>query len=707
MRRGAPRSLALGAVLAVWGGARAEQMRLATMTPVELQRGEADGIAVTSRGRLFLAPRVSLHGRPIEGGDPAQTFAATADPAGNIFLATGPDGAIVRVSPTGDARVHFRAKEPLVTALLALPGGSLLAATAPGGRIYSVRPDGTGSLWCETEERYVWSMAPAANGGVYAATGEKGRLLRIDRNGNPTVLFDSDDSHLVSLAIARDGGLWAGGSGSGQIYRIDLEGHAVVVYADDLPEVKAIAVEPGGSIVAAFDAPPVTEKRPPAVRIRVAGGGPTGDGVGELDSREAPALQGVIEGLASDAEEAPVRIRGRVARIRSDGLARELWRSASEAPFALVLDAEGHVVFATGEPARLWRIESDSESALLTTLKEAQASALTADAKGLVAATSNPSATYRIELTPAEAGTYLAPPSDAGSVARWGRLAWRSEGSGGRVELFTRTGSSRDPDATWSAWSPALLDGAGSAVPNPEGRFLQFRARIAGVPREGPRLSGFAATYATRNRPPSIRDVRFDPSSLALAGKATVRWSASDPDGDNVAVELQIRKPGTSAWTVAARGDPAAAKPSDPSAGNDGSAREGKVTWDTATWDEGLYEVRAVASDQASNALGEGLEAIGETVTLRLDRTPPAITASRAEGGALAVAVEDALSPVVRIEVVEAGRVSFSPRCADGVCDGPRESVSLSSSEAGTEGGRTLRATDAAGNSSEAAVPDR
>ena len=42
-----------------------EQTRIATSAPSELERGEARGIAVSSRGRLFLAPRITPIGKAL------------------------------------------------------------------------------------------------------------------------------------------------------------------------------------------------------------------------------------------------------------------------------------------------------------------------------------------------------------------------------------------------------------------------------------------------------------------------------------------------------------------------------------------------------------------------------------------------------------------------------------------------------------------
>jgi hypothetical protein len=697
--RGAAISLLAG--LAALGPSSAEQSRVASVAAAGLREGEASGVAVTSRGRLELAPTLARVSRPLASGDPALVFAVASDGGGRILLATGPDGQVVRVTSTGDSSVVFRATEPLVTALLPLPGGDLLAATAPGGKIYRITPDGKGRVWCETEERYVWALARLRDETVLAATGERGRLLAVDRTGKSRVLFDANETHLVSLAVGADGSTWAGGSGRGLVYRIDAAGHGVVVYDDELPEAKAIAPGPGGEIIVAFDAAPAPDKRPPALRIRVGG---AGEGVGDLEGQSGTAIQGVIEGLGATTLDEGERLRGKLVRIAADGTDVELWRSQDEAPFAAALDGDGHPIFATGEPARLWRVESPHEVSLLATLKEAQATAIAREAKGLVVATSNPAGVYRLDAEPGDAGTYTAPPLDAGGIARWGSLTWRAEG-GGRVEIATRTGNSADPDGTWSPWKGSLANPVGSAVPSPEGRFLQWRARLVGG-QGTPRIAGVGASYVTRNRPPNIRDLRVDPASGAVSAKATLRWSVADADGDPVAVDVEVRKTGETAWTSASRAEPTAPKSGESSSGSDGFYKDGRTTWDTVTWDEGTYEVRALTLDAGANPPGEGLSAVTDLpIALRVDRTPPDLRPKRVSGGGLDVEVTDAVSGVARLEIIEAGRVVASPRPTDGVADGSKETFRVPADTPGQAAPRTLRATDGAGNTAEAEVP--
>jgi hypothetical protein len=508
---------------------------------------------------------------------------------------------------------------------------------------------------------------------------------------------------LVSLAVGPDGSVWAGGAGRGLVYKIDAAGHGAVVYDDELPEAKAIAVGPSGDIVVAFDAAPAPDKRPPALRIRM-GATAGGEGVSDLEGSTGTAIQGVIEGLGTSASEEGERLRGKLVRVAADGTDEELWRSLDEAPFAAALDRDGRAIFATGEPARVWRVESPRDVSLLATLKEAQATAITRDARDLLVATSNPAGLYRLSPQPAESGLYTSPPLDAGGLARWGTLAWRAEG-GGRVEIATRTGNSADPDGTWSPWKGSLTNAQGSAVPSPEGRFLQWRARLVAGTGEPPRIAAVGASYATRNRAPTIKDLRIDPSSGAVSAKATLRWSAADADGDPLTVDVEVRKAGESAWTSAVRTDPPAPKSGDSSGSSDGFYKDGRATWDTVTWDEGVYEVRAVALDDAANPPGEGESATADLpVSVRVDRTPPEIRPKRAAGG-VEIEVSDAVSGVARLEVLQDGKVISAPRPVDGVADSPRETFRIPDAPGGKSAARTCRATDGAGNTAEAEVP--
>ncbi len=705
MRRA--RAVLLAACLLAALPSVAVQTRVWTGSADDLERGETEGVAVSSKGRLFLAPRLEAFGPKTMDDPPAHVWAAVADRAGNLYLGTGPDGRILKLSPSGGQTVLFTVEEPMVTALAVTADGVLLAGTAPEGRIYRIQPDGKGKPWCETGERYVWSLAIGRKEEVYAGTGEQGVVFRVDSTGKATPLFDSDEAHIMTIQVLEDGAILAGGAGRGLLYRIEPDGKALVLHDDDLPEVRAIVPERDGSILAALVASPEPEPRPPAVRIQVAGAEAQAGGAelrSDIEGRAGQPIQGVIEGLPSYREEGGRRLRGKVVRIGRDGTVTELWRSSSEAPYCLGLDGAGRAYFGAGEPARLYRVDPQGEIALLDTLREAQVTGL-ANARGaLVAVTSNPAGAYRLDDDPPGTGTYVSEPYDAGVVARWGSIRWRVEGKAGRVELQTRTGNSADPDGSWSAWSAPLTDPDASPISSPEGRFLQWRARVAGSGPEPTRVAAVTVTFAPRNRPPSARDFRMEGDAASVSGNASFRWSASDPDADPLLAEVQYRRLGTSDWIAGARLE-LAPKPSETAGNDDPPWREGKAAWDTKIVDEGVYEVRVWLTDQPANPPGEGKEATAELpLPLVVDRAPPRIEARRGKAG-VEVTVTDALSAISRLEVVSEGRPLFAARPLDGVCDGRREEFVLSAADAGEPGSKTLRAVDAAGNSAETPIP--
>ena len=344
-----------------------------------------------------------------------------------------------------------------------------------------------------------------------------------------------------------------------------------------------------------------------------------------------------------------------------------------------------------GEPARIYGIDAEGRVALLETLDEAQVTALIRNGRALVAATSNPPATYRIDRDAADSGVFTSLPIDAGAAARWGAIRWQAVGDDGRVEFYTRTGNSAAPDRTWSAWSPALVDPEAGKVVNPDGRYLQWRARFVGggARISGPRLSSISVSYEPYNRAPRARELAIEGGAGAVAGEAVFTWSAADPDGDPVELELSFRSSDAAEWIDGPRaltGDGA------------GEAwREGRLSWDTTVLDEGPYELRARVSDQGANDPAEGREVtLAPTLRLVIDRTPPTLEVRPADGGGYEVVVTDAHSSVRRLELLRNDRVLSSPRAEDGLCDSGEERFRVVLPAGG--GSFAVRGVDAAGN---------
>jgi len=686
----------------------AAQTRTWTVTAADLPPCKAEGMAWTGRGQLFLAPQMIALGGSQTPQGPAQVWAMARDEADHTYLGTGPEGQILRIFRSAEPELFFVVPQPMVTALAVGADGELYAGTAPGGVIYRIEPDGTGEPWAATEELYVWALAFGADGMLYAGTGERGRILRIGPDGETRELFDTREPHVVSLEAQADGVLLAGGAGRGLVYRIDGEGHALVLHDDDLSEVVALAQDARGDLFAALVASAESPSRRPALRLRLPDGvqvGTTDEALGTLEESSGPTLRGTIEGLPTKTPGEPERVRGRVVRIEPGGAVHELWSSTHESPFCLARDSRGRILFGTGEPARLYRIEPDGDVALLATLREAQLTSLLNAGDSVVLSTSNPAAAYRLQELPGESGSYESRPFDAGGLARWGTIRWHVEGGSdgsSRTEFYTRTGNSREPDATWSAWSPALTDPGDSAIVNPDGRFLQWQVRQLFDPRSEIRVESVSVSYEPYNRAPRIEEFRVEPrDETEPVSKRVFRWKASDPDADPLVVTLDYRPLGADAWATAA------ATTTEESGGKAASAgaRSGRLVWNTADLTEGEYEVRGVAADTTANPPGEGLESITRPVLrLVVDRTPPQIVPLASVDGVTRVRVTDALSAIRVVELREGDHARFIARAEDGVCDSRSETFRIELGDSGSVGW-SLRGIDAAGNLQDLPLP--
>src|SRR5207253_3652790 len=78
----------------------------------ELLKGEARGVSVTDTGILTLAPNLSK----LFSTDQAYVWSTAIDAAGNVYLGTGHDGKLFRVSSDGKGSLLYKAPELDVTA---------------------------------------------------------------------------------------------------------------------------------------------------------------------------------------------------------------------------------------------------------------------------------------------------------------------------------------------------------------------------------------------------------------------------------------------------------------------------------------------------------------------------------------------------------------------------------------------------------------
>lgn len=700
--------------------------------------GKFSGVSLDRAGTLSIAPAVSS----LFSSGQAVVWSLAAGPNGVLYAGTGHGGIVYQISPAGQAKVLWKADQPEVFALAVNPSGVLYAATSPDGKVFRIE-GGKAAEFFDPHAKYIWSLCFAPDGTLYVGTGGQGEIFRVDPLGHGEKYYSTGQSHVTALATDSQGRLLAGSEPNGILYRILAKDKAFVLFDSPLPEIRALAQGPDGSIYAAAMGGSVSNRlgvqTPTALGATTAGSTPsvsvtvTDSAAAEGDGQAAPelkpkpgapaaattAVRPVLNALSPIVELSGVD-KSAVYRILPDNTVETLWTSKDENVYDMDLSGPD-ILLATDLQGRLYRLGADRKNALIAETGEGEIVKLLPSPAGLVAATADMGKIFRIGSAPAASGSYEAPVHDTGTVARWGRLTWRSSDGVGTIRFETRSGNSARPDATWSDWAGAP-DGA---LSSPNARFIQWRVFLA----RGASLDGVTLAYLPQNTPPVVRSIVVSsagPGSSAAAksqsssssanasysitvtdtgdapslssgtpsqtvgrsggGQIQITWQADDPDSDKLAYSVYFRGEEEHAWKLLKA-----------------NLSENAYTVDGDSLADGRYFFRVVASDRPSNPPGQAREADLVSSPVLVDNTPPMvrITSSRRDGGNASIDVEaaDASSPLRRCEYsVDAGPWTMV-EATDGITDSAREQFQIRASN--LEMGEHLvvvRVYDIAGN---------
>jgi hypothetical protein len=742
-RRWAPLVLACAALMAattLLQGASTGFWVVATQA--DFLKGDADAVSIDTDGRVTIAPALQMLG---EVGTPA-VWRAAAGAKGVVYAATGHDGKLWAFGGGAAPKVIFDAAELDLQAIAVTAQGAILVGSAPDGKVYRVSPEGASSTFFDPEDKYIWAIAVARDGAVYVGTGSKGKVYKVPAGGGAgTLVYDAGAEHVSALAFDAAGQLLVGTSSPGRVVRVAADGKPFVILEAAYQEVRSLRV--AGAVAyataagaSAASAPAETTPRPSpettaAVTLStevtvVAGGDAT-------TVTSTPAATGSVSGSTGSQ-------KGAIYRIDADGDWTTFWESPEDTPYDVLVERAGTLLVATGSKGKLYRLSGDPVLATLVARADAQQiTALADDGTGLVLAASNPGRVLRLSAAPAATGTYLSDVRDTTTVATWGTIRWEATlPAGTGIALHTRSGNTRTPDATWSAWSQAYTSSEGSRIESPKARFLQWKAVLTSANGVSPTLTSVAAAYLPRNTRPSVDSVTVHPPGVVfqrpfptgdpeLAGVdgvpepravapgtptigqtlgrrtyqkslQTFVWQARDADGDRLQYSLAYRREGDRTWTTL-KGDLA----------------DDVFTWDTTTVPDGTYVLKVTASDASANAPALALAGERESQSFEIDNTPPAVdvaqgagadSAPRASGAARAPAdtgagrastirftIRDGHSPVQRVEYASAGDRWRQAYPVDGLLDSREERFELTL-EAGARSPVVVRATDALGN---------
>ena len=740
-------------VLVLCGAAAAVQAALPTFwqvsTEAEFLEGDVENLSIDAYGRLTLGPAVTT---VYESSAPFLWTLVNA-PDGSVLIGSGNEGQVYRVDASGQGSVFFDAEELEVHAIAVAPGGGIYAATSPDGKIYKVDSAGAGTVFFDPPDQYVWSLAVDRAGNVFAGTGDKGIIYKIGPDGQGAPFYETKASHVMSLAFDREGRLLAGTESPGRVFQIDASGKPFVLLDTPYKEIRTLRVDATGDIYAAAvsgrAAPQPDRQRPQTPEP--APSQPTASVSTEVTAITIVADSPTTAPGAAPRAAPPGKQKsgaGAVYRIMPDGAWDLVWQLREDVPYDLAIDSDGTVLVATGKEGKIYRLAGDPmQPTLVARALAQQVTTLVPDRTGqMLFATSNPGKVLRLSAARADRGTYTSDVRDAQAVATWGSISWQGLiPPDTKVEIATRSGNTRTPDETWSAWSKAYADATGSPIVSPRTRYLQWRAVLTASRDQAPVLTSVTAAYLQRNTRPRVTSVTIHPPGTVFQrpfptgdpeiagfegdtpdrraaaqnsagavpstntpklgrrayqkGLLTFVWLAEDENRDELQYDVRYRREGDVAWKLLKRGltDPI-------------------LVWDTTSVPNGRYIVQVVASDLPANPPDAALTASMESTTFEIDNMPPVVTVTsvRREGARTVIAfdVRDADSAVQKAEYSLDGdrwQVVY-PR--DGIADSRSEHFEVTLEGDTTAGGLIIRATDSLNNITSArgevpAAPDR
>ena len=647
----------------------------------EFARGTLKNLSVRSDGRVTLGPNF----RELDSTNIPYLWALAQDSKGTIYYGGGaPTGAVTKVmalSPHGKPRTFAELTGLEVHALAVDAQDRVYVAVDPDAKIYRIGPDGKAQLFFDPKTKYVWAMKFDAHGNLFVATGDPGWIYKVTPDGQGAKFFDTGETHARSMAFDGEGNLIVGTEPGGLVMRVTPQGEGFVLYQTDKREVTAVAARDGVIYAAAVG------NKGSAVSVSGAAVIPTAPAATAGGARQNSARSGTNAPLLPPATGSlNVSLSGGsdFYRIEKDGYPQRIWSSASDVIYAIGFDAAGHPLLGTGNKGMIYRIDSDHLSTQLLNMPPAQVTAFLQGRNGVVyAATGNVGNVYAIGPGLAMSGTLESEAFDANAFSYWGKIHLISDLHGGKIAIETRSGNTSNPRNHWSSWSPVEDNGFGGQIPSPPARFLQYRLTFTCAKEDSPELTAVDVAYLPKNVAPQIRAIEIAPynyreaptnvperaeepsgapASISLPplgqkksppvttleggavamlqyrkGYVTVRWDASDANGDPLIYRVEIKGEKEHFWRLLSD-----------------KVRDRYYSFDSETLPDGRYVVRVTASDAPGNTPQTALTSSLESDSFVIDNTPPVLTLdSVAQKGAarvLKITAKDELSWVVKAE---------------------------------------------------------
>ena len=659
--------------------------------------GESLWVGSGNDGKVF---RVGLDGTAAIVFEAREQNVHAVVPAGDVdaLIGTSPDGSVLRVT-ADSAQTVFDPEDKYIWALAVDDDGNIFVATGNQGRIYRVSPAGDSSLFYDTEATHVLALAFDPEGNLVAGTASPGQVFRISPDGRAFVVLDSPFDEIRALHSAPDGTLYAVAVGQSP-------GRSRPAPTPTPTRPAGVPTVSTSTTVTAIVVADATPTRSPATQ--------TSSASGATDPRRGAVYRiypdGVWDTVWESTEDLPydasIDTAGNL--LIGTGESGKIFQIADDPPTVVLLTRapaaqvisfasgpDGAQYYVTANPGRIYRLTAEraSEGTYVSEVRDAK----TVATWGTVS--------WRA-TTPGDSGV---------------RLFTRSGNTGTPNETWSRwsdaytdpTGSQiASPKARYVQWkaelygtrdTPALLSVTTAYLPrNLRPEITSLTVHDPGIVFQRPLSSGDPPIAGLDDRVDSHPGSDDAGSSgdapqttlgrrMYRKGLRTFVWRARDQNQDGLEFDVLYRSETGSTWQTLRTG-----------------ITDSIFTWNTTSAPDGAYLIRIVASDAGSNAPGTALTGVAESPPFDVDNSPPSIEMGtlRMETNLTFIpfVVTDRYSPVRNVEYsvdTKRWQVIYP---LDGISDSRVERFEVAVAPADADR-LVIRATDAMNNAATAAGP--
>ena len=161
-------------------------------------------IAMDPAGTVYVATSQKGHVRVLRAGKPAEPI--TVDDATLFAAATAADGTLyVGGSPGGNVyktgKLFCKTGQSYIWAMLFVPGGDLYVATGPDGKVLRIDKLGHAVTVLDSADPHVMCLVRDSKGNLYAGTSKSGLVYRLKPDGTSDVLYDAAEGEIRAMVV--------------------------------------------------------------------------------------------------------------------------------------------------------------------------------------------------------------------------------------------------------------------------------------------------------------------------------------------------------------------------------------------------------------------------------------------------------------------------------------------------------------------------